>query len=671
MSIFQREIKVFCALLAAALIILGGAAATVGAADDTVNIRIEGEAATVFSGPVPITDCTINGKDYSRVAACALDEAARAGGFTYEFLDYGFGPFLNNVGSDTTPADWSKSWSFWIANNEAPVGLADYTVSAGDDLLLAFAAYPSIPLKVTLPEAVTAGQMATYTVERSGGYDGYTWQAGWQPAEGATLHTGADNNPVPESGVVSIVAPAAGTYEVWADGAGFIRSPRLALTVTAAATPTPTPEVTPAPTPTITPTPAPTPTLTPTATPTPTPAPAVIVTADERTKAVRRSINFLKARQENNGDIEGTTSSAWSAMAFGADGLSAAEVRLDGGASLLTAVSQADLTLATDVERSILAARAAGYNPRAFYGIDLVSRLKNFWHDEQIGEASLSNDDIFGVLSLLAADEPPDSQLMRDAVNATLKSQGSNGSWAGSLDLTAAAVEALHAYRQEGGNIEATEAVARAREYLRSHQDSGGGFGDNSATTAWVIQAIKALGEDPADWKSSTGGTPWSALLKYQNNNGGFGWQGQDNPSALMTAYAIPALLGQPLPIRGLEVKSTPAETPAASPTPGALAAEKKSSPKIKPVPVMTGQVAGAIDRPAEKISGVPLPPAADAAPSISPSPTVTPATIAAAAEPVEQEPAASDRFFALGLFSLAQIGIGVSITRLFTKLML
>ncbi len=80
--------------------------------------------------------------------------------------------------------------------------------------------------------------------------------------------------------------------------------------------------------------------------------------------------------------------------------------------------------------------------------------------------------------------------------------------------MTGAAVQALCV----AGRCK-TEAVRRAIAYLREHQQPDGGWqsGDmadeqqgesNSGTTPWVVQALWAVGEDPATWKKPGGKDP-------------------------------------------------------------------------------------------------------------------------------------------------------------------
>lgn len=625
------------------------------------HLRVEGSTATFFSGTVNVAPCTVtdtDGKEHAlpAVAACALQEAARQQGFTIALQDFGFGLFLKTIGSDNTPADFSQGWNFWVNDDPASVGLDSYRVTAHDSILLAFAPYPGVPLRVTAPEqADVDAPISVQTEKRVGDFDDqFVWHGRWEPAEGATLNVGESTHPVPSSGEVSVTISVPGSVAISADGTGFVRSARQTIVVTS---PSPSPSPTPSPTPTATPTPSPAPSATPTPSPSPTPAPDV--SEEARRAQARTALAYLRGRQRSDGDIDGTMVTAWSAIAFGANGERGDAVR--NGRSLLDALAGTRLPLATDIERQILAVRAAGANPRAFAGSNLVQLLRDRVRNGQIGEEALSNDDVFGVLAFFAAGESANDASVQSGVQTILQRQAADGSLE-NLDMTAAAIQALRAYATRGGSVDVTDALNRARTYLRAHQDRFGGFGENSATTAWALQALTALGEDPATWRTSDGNTPWTALLRYQNASGGFGWKSNEDVSAFMTAYAAPALLGVPWPVTALAVETvTTTATLEVSPTPTAT-----------PVPRVGGRATIATT-PSSVIASLPF--VATPSPSpveviASPTPAILAVTDARVSTPEGFTPLAPvDRHFALSMFGIANVGVGLSLVRIIGKL--
>lgn len=616
-----------------------------------VNLRIEGAEATLFAGSVTVEDCVVTDTGggqhiLSGVAACALVKAAGESGFDMDFEDFGFGLFLQRIGGDDTPADFSQSWSFWVNDSPASVGVDAYGVAAGDEILLAFTSWPGIPLRVTGPEEVVGGETASWLVEkRVGEYDNnFAWQGRWEPAEGAVLRVGEASYPVPVGGVVEVALAGPGELVVQAQGEGLVRSARYVVEVRdLAASPSPSlmfsPSPVASPSPVLSPSPSPVPSLN---------LSGGAASVGTRQSSAERALDWLRGQQSSDGNIGGDMTSAWSAMAFGADYQWASDV-VRGGDSLLAALGRASLNRATDIERQILAIRAAGADPGSFNGRDLVSDLKGDFKQGQFGEEALINDDIFGILALLAAAEEASTTEIVQAVAGVLKAQESDGSW-GSVDMTAAAVQALQAYAREGGSVVVSEAVDRARGYLRDNQDQYGGWGENSATTAWAIQAIVALGESPGDWQTGSGQTPWQALLRYRNSNGGFGWKSDNDVSSFMTAYAVPALLGVPWPITLLDIKTMTVET--SEPLAGELVVV--SSPAVSPavagatieqLPAYASDVTGA-----EQALGV-QPDGTGAEGAVTPTGFIS--------------PGAGDRVFVVALFSLANLGIGVVLARL------
>lgn len=531
-----------------AFILVAGVLPAVAADEVVVHLRMVGAGGMLFNDDINVGDCVIKdtvGVDhaFSGVGACAVVAAGDQAGFDTEWQDFGFGLFLKRIGSDDTPADFSKTWNFWINGASSDVGLDTYQVKNDDRIYLVFAPWPGMP------------------------------------------------EPTPE----------------------------------------PIPEPTPTPTPS--PSPSPTPAATPTPFPTPSPSPNL-----DLHEHANRALAYLKSQPIG----------AWEAMAFGADGQ---RVSLD-------SLANAALTSATDIERQILGVRAAGGNPRSFAGKNLVQLLQQRFTNNQIGEANLINDDIFGVLALLAAGEPANAPEIAKTIQTILGKQSGDGYW-GSIDLTAAAVEALRAYQSRGGSVDVGDAVARARGYLLRSKDQYGGWGENSASTAWGIQALVALGEDVSK--------EIAALLRYQNTNGGFGWKSSEDVSAFMTAYAVPALLQKPLPILELPIITATAVT-VPTPTP-VIALTVSPSPRVAgvkstPSPVVVGTV---IDL--ETTSSFYRPVATTKA-SPSPTPTISP-TVSQQPMPAGFVPLSStDYRFAFMMFGLANMGVGLTLARLFGKIL-
>ena len=119
--------------------------------------------------------------------------------------------------------------------------------------------------------------------------------------------------------------------------------------------------------------------------------------------------------------------------------------------------------------------------------------------------------------------------------------------------MTAAVIQAL---RVAPATAARAAAQRRGWAYLRTTQQDDGGFAQtpkdgvaNSASTAWVLQAMWASGIDPATWRRS-GGTPLDYLASLQQPDGSITYmKGRSMNDLWMTAYAAPALAGYPLPV--------------------------------------------------------------------------------------------------------------------------
>lgn len=251
--------------------------------------------------------------------------------------------------------------------------------------------------------------------------------------------------------------------------------------------------------------------------------------------------------------LQSNNQSAWSTIALIASGESVdvSYLRNYSGSSAL------------DYTAPILALTAAGKDPRSYPNENFVEILTSYHTNNQIGDESLLNDDIFSVLALISAGVSPSDQNILDAKNFIINNQNSDGGWGfsvnGSSDTntTAAAIMALRALNLSADN----SVLVDAKSYLQSAQNDDGGFpydpqsawgtDSDASSDAWVISAIYALGEKPHDWTQNNA-TPVSHLLSLQTDEGYFKYQSgsdEDGFSVTTTAYALIALSGNSLPI--------------------------------------------------------------------------------------------------------------------------
>lgn len=255
------------------------------------------------------------------------------------------------------------------------------------------------------------------------------------------------------------------------------------------------------------------------------------------------AVSYLKTQTVN----------AWVAMA-----LAAAGETVD--VSSLKTVSG---DKATDYAAAILGLTANNKDPRSYPASDFVKILKDHYNNGQIGETTLVNDDIFGILALISAGVPSSDTVIANSKAFILSHQNNDGGWSfassGASDTndTASAIEALLA----AGVTKTDAAITKAINYLKSAQNSDGGFpydpvsqwgtDTDSASTAWVISAVSAIGEDAHSWTKDNH-NPIDALLTLQAPSGFFRYQTGIEPdsfTSVSTSYALVALSGKSYPV--------------------------------------------------------------------------------------------------------------------------
>ncbi|MDG0794296.1 S-layer homology domain-containing protein [Cohnella ginsengisoli] len=257
--------------------------------------------------------------------------------------------------------------------------------------------------------------------------------------------------------------------------------------------------------------------------------------------------------------------SEWEAFALGRSGGGVPDAYLAELAAQVKAASGA-YRKATDLERIVLAVRAAGGDPRAFAGYDLVAAVYN--HAKLTLQGA--NGPIFALLALDSGGyDVPASALWTRAklVDWLLALQNADGSFplaageAGNADITAMALAALAPYANGAedadagagavpisGSRSAATAIDRAIAYLSSVQLPDGGFklerDENSETAAQVVIGLTAAGRDPAGAAFlKAGGSLLDALLAYRTADGRFAHAPGGASDAIATEQAMLALV--------------------------------------------------------------------------------------------------------------------------------
>jgi prenyltransferase beta subunit len=323
---------------------------------------------------------------------------------------------------------------------------------------------------------------------------------------------------------------------------------------------------------------------------------ATAAPAPERRAALDQTVRYLQNSQLPNGgfgteDEPSQISSAWTALALAAAGINPQDQSRPGGVDAYSYLVShyrdgveetecAPIPCTTTLERELMVVNASGTSPHDFGGVDLVAELLDRaepegWFPHVPGGVPGVNDTVFAVFALAPVQEPEAQEPIQRAAEWIEAAQLDNGGWSWSststldeIDLTGAAIQALVAAGR-GGNA----AVADGLAYLRAAQNPDGGFPEvpgnpesNVASTAWAVQAIWAVGENPEDWTTGSGEPseePLDYLESLQQPDGHIRWKrSRDLNGVWMTAYVAPAFAGQfwPIPAAPRAVRTPSAE---------------------------------------------------------------------------------------------------------------
>ena len=279
-----------------------------------------------------------------------------------------------------------------------------------------------------------------------------------------------------------------------------------------------------------------------------------------------RAIAYLARAQNADGGFgtdRGRPSSqlhtSWAVLGLAAAGRDPGRFRRNGRSPVDFIVRGIGGVRATgDVERTILALRAAGRSPRAVGGRNLVTELvRKRRANGSFG--GLVNQTAFAILALRAAGRPARDRTVRAAAGWLVSQHNADGGFnfagrggASGIDDTAAALQGLVAAGKRR-----TKTVARAAAFLAARQNADGGMplqagGDSNAqSTAWAVQGLVAAGRDPNRARRGGARSPLAYIRSLQSAAGGVRYSRTSLQSPVwVTAQALTALARKPFPIR-------------------------------------------------------------------------------------------------------------------------
>ena len=187
----------------------------------------------------------------------------------------------------------------------------------------------------------------------------------------------------------------------------------------------------------------------------------------------------------------------------------------------------------TDYERRAMALMALGINPYNETNVNYIKKIIDSFDGMQIGNNSFYNDDIFGLIVLSKAGYSENDGIISKTVSFVLSKQSSNGSW-GSVDMTAAAIEALNNYKSLN-DVEGS--ILKGEVYLKGQQKEDGSFG-NTSSTSWAIQALFLNESNSAQVDSGI-----KYLASKQDADGGLEKDNNIDNRVWITSYTVPAIL--------------------------------------------------------------------------------------------------------------------------------
>ncbi|MBK5215474.1 MAG: DUF5011 domain-containing protein [Candidatus Pacebacteria bacterium] len=252
-------------------------------------------------------------------------------------------------------------------------------------------------------------------------------------------------------------------------------------------------------------------------------------TIEEKTFSVENALSFLSQNQNSDGSFDSPMYTDWAAIAAKAGN----DSNLKSSILNYLKSNPVNSSIITDHERRAMAIMALGINPYSGTEVNYIDKIISAFDGSQIGDSSLYNDDIFGLIVLANSGYSKNDEIIKNTVSFIIKNQSSNGSW-GSVDMTGAAILSLNNFKSLSG---VNDAISKGELYLKSAQKNDGGF-ENPSSTSWAIQALSLNSSFDEEVKKAI-----NYLATQQQNDLALDNNIDINNRVWATAYAIPAAL--------------------------------------------------------------------------------------------------------------------------------
>jgi energy-coupling factor transport system substrate-specific component len=311
---------------------------------------------------------------------------------------------------------------------------------------------------------------------------------------------------------------------------------------------------------------------------------------------VGRAAGWLESMQNPDGGFgasPGKDSSSsitgWVMLGLEAAGRNPLDVSRDGATPVdFLRSNLSEVSSSGDLARTIVALEGAGVDPRSFGGRNLVEALLK----RRAADGSFEGwpgTTSFSTIALRVAGAGG----LEKTLSWLAGAQNGDGGWGdvagppSNADVTGAAMQAMPD----------SKAADRGLSYLRAHQRSDGGFalggsgGVNSQSTAWAIQGMIAVGADPASIASG-GNSALDYLAARQSADGSYAYSASsDQTPVWVTGEVLVAAAGDALPISPPpREKKTTTVSPSETVTPASVAPPPAElSPESQPGEVVEG----------------------------------------------------------------------------------
>ena len=303
---------------------------------------------------------------------------------------------------------------------------------------------------------------------------------------------------------------------------------------------------------------------------------------------VPAAFEYLESVQNSDGSFGSPMLNDWVAIASAVGESPTLRAKLTAYETAHPVIS----TVVTENERHAMALEALGINPYSGTPVDYIEPIIRSFDGTQFGDPSLVNDDIFAIFPLLHAGYEKNDPVIASTTAFILSRQGTSGLWNDSVDLTAAAIQALR-LMPDSGNVR--YAISKATGYLRDKQLEDGSFGA-PYSSSWMLQAIAAMNGTATDWQQDSY-TPDYYLATLQDSDGGV-HASSTADRVWATAYAIPGIrratwdsllssFAKPLPVTtsatSAPAATSTAETATSTPESPAVNAAQAPAPAHAP----------------------------------------------------------------------------------------